>query len=366
MALRCGIIGLPNVGKSTLFNALTASSVPSENYPFCTIEPHVGVVSLPDPRLNRLKKIFSPETVTPATVEFIDIAGLVKGASKGEGLGNRFLGQIRQVEALVHVVRCFEDKNITHVDSDVNPVRDAETIETELLLADLETIEKRLTRAEKLAKSGDKTIKKEADILSKLNHHCNEGHRARTLNRDKDENKIIKTLHLLSAKPILYIANVSEREISSKARSTHVQGLFDFAQKEGNEAVRICGKIEQEISTLPQEEKQAFLKEYGLEEPGLNKVIHTSFDLLELQTYFTGGPKEVRAWTIKKGVTAVEAAGIIHTDFQRGFIKAEVYKYADLNRLGSEKAVKDRGLANLEGKQYVVGEGDCIYFRFNV
>ena len=366
MALRCGIIGLPNVGKSTLFNALTASSVPSENYPFCTIEPHVGVVSLPDPRLNRLKKIFSPETVTPATVEFTDIAGLVKGASKGEGLGNRFLGQIRQVEALVHVVRCFEDKNITHVDSDVNPVRDAGTIETELLLADLETIEKRLTRAEKLAKSGGKTIKKEADFLSKLNRHCNEGHRARTLNRDKDENKIIKTLHLLSAKPILYIANVSEREISSKTRSTHVQGLFDFAQKEGNEAVRICGKIEQEISTLPQEEKQAFLKEYGLEEPGLNKVIHTSFDLLELQTYFTGGPKEVRAWTIKKGVTAVEAAGIIHTDFQRGFIKAEVYKYADLNRLGSEKAVRDRGLANMEGKQYVVEEGDCIYFRFNV
>ena len=366
MALRCGIIGLPNVGKSTLFNALTASSVPSENYPFCTIEPHVGVVSLPDPRLNRLKKIFSPETVTPATVEFTDIAGLVKGASKGEGLGNRFLGQIRQVEALVHVVRCFEDKNITHVDSDINPVRDAETIETELLLADLETIEKRLTRAEKLAKSGDKIIKKEADFLSKLNHHCNEGHRARTLNRDKDENKIIKTLHLLSAKPILYIANVSERGISSKTRNTHVQGLFDFAQKEGNDAVRICGKIEQEISTLPQEEKQDFLKEYGLEEPGLNKVIHASFDLLGLQTYFTGGPKEVRAWTIKKGVTALEAAGIIHTDFQRGFIKAEVYKYADLNRLGSEKAVRDRGLVNIEGKQYVVEEGDCIYFRFNV
>ena len=357
---------MPNVGKSTLFNALTGSLVPAENYPFCTIEPHVGIIPLPDPRLYRLKEIFNPEKVTPAAVEFIDIAGLVKGASRGEGLGNRFLGQIRQVEALVHVVRCFEDKNVAHVDESIDPVRDAETIETELLLADLETIEKRLAKTEKLFKTGVKKIKKEFEFLTRLSLHCNSGHRARTILRDEDERLILKGLHLLTAKPILYISNVNEQEIMSETRNPLVQRLFDFAEKEGNNAIRICGQLEQETSSLPEEEKLGFLKEYGLKEPGLNKVAHASFALLGLQTFFTGGDKEVRAWTIKKGLTAPEAAGTIHTDFQRGFIKAEVYKYVDLDRLGSEKAVRDKGLANMEGKEYVVVEGDCIYFRFNV
>ncbi len=367
MALRCGIIGLPNVGKSTIFNALTASSVPAENYPFCTIEPHVGIVPLPDPRLEELRTIFNPEKVTPATVEFTDIAGLVRGASKGEGLGNQFLGQIRQVGAIVHVIRCFEDENITHVEGSVDPIRDAELIETELLLADLETLNRRFNRQSKQAKTGDKKSKQEVAITEALIHHLDAGKMARSFQlTTPEELAIVRSMFLMTRKPILYVANVDEIEIQSTQRNDLVQRLFNFSAAENNLAIRLCGKLEQEIALLDGEDKQLFLDEYHMPEPGLDKLIHAGFKLLGLETFFTGGPKEVRAWTIKMGATAPEAAGEIHTDFQRGFIKAEVIKYNDLIRLGSEQAVKEAGLAQLEGKEYKVKDGDCIYFKFNV
>jgi GTP-binding protein YchF len=366
MSLKCGIIGLPNVGKSTIFNALTASSVPAENYPFCTIDPHVGIVPLPDSRLPELEKIYKPEIVTPAIVEFTDIAGLVKGASTGEGLGNKFLGHIKQVGAIIHVIRCFDDSNVVHVEGNVEPVRDAELIETELLLADLATLERRLIKISKAAKGGDKTAVRKINVLEKLLDHLNHGHRARTFPAEDDDIHFIRSLFLMSRKPILYVANVDEQEIQSTERNKHAQALFDFAKKEGNLAIRLCGKLEQEIAKLEGDDKQMFLNEYNLPEPGLDKLIHASFKLLDLETFFTGGPKEVRAWTIKQSTTASEAAGEIHTDFQRGFIKAEIYKYSDLVALGSEIAVRDAGLVRQEGKDYLVRDGDCIFFKFNV
>jgi len=325
----------------------------------------MGIVALPDDRLGDLTKIFKPEKVTPATVEFIDIAGLVRGASKGEGLGNQFLSQIRQVAAIVHVVRCFEDDNVVHVEGSVDPVRDAELIETELLLADLDTLEKSVYRLSKLVKK-EKTAQLELDVVSRLKTHCDAGNMARTFTAEEDELPFIRALFLLTRKPILYVANVDENEITHDKRNTHVQDLFDFAKKENNLAIRLCGKIEQEIAVLDDDGKAMFLEEYNLLEPGLNKLIHAGFNLLGLETYFTGGPTEVRAWTIKQGASAPEAAGEIHTDFQKGFIKAEIIKYGDLVRLGSEKSVKDAGLAQLQGKEYIVQDGDCIYFHFNV
>ena len=365
MSLTAGIVGLPNVGKSTLFNAITKQSILAANYPFATIEPNQGMVTVPDRRVDFLEQLYKPKKTIPATFEFTDIAGLVAGASKGEGLGNKFLSHIREVDAICEVVRCFNDDNITHVTGNVDPIRDVEIIELELILADLEVVENRLSRMGKKARlSNDKEALAEANLLEKVKETLLANKTIRTLSLTEDEQKILKPFHLLTIKPIIYVANVSEEEITEE--NEYVKKLKDYALKEGSKVVVICAKIEAELSELEDEERIEFLKEMGIEESGLDKLIKSGYSLLGLETFLTAGPDEVRAWTFKKGMKAPQCAGIIHTDFERGFIKAEIMSFDDLEKYGTEVKVKEAGRLRLEGKEYVMQDGDICYFRFNV
>lgn len=365
MSLKCGIVGLPNVGKSTLFNCLSNAKAQSANYPFCTIEPNIGTISVPDKRLNTLEDLVKPERVVPATMEIVDIAGLVKGASKGEGLGNQFLANIRETDAIIHVLRCFDDGNVVHVDGSVDPVRDKEVIDTELQLKDLESIEKKIQSLARVIKSGDKDALKENDLALRVKSTLEEGKSVRSMNLDEKEYEIVKSFHLITSKPVLYLCNVDEASV--KTGNIHVDAVKEAVKNEQAEVLVIGAKIESDIMDLETyEERQMFLEELDLEEPGVNRLIRSSYGLLDLQTYFTAGVKEVRAWTIYKGSTAPQAAGVIHTDFEKGFIRAEVIAFDDYVHYGSEAAVKEAGKFKVEGKEYIVKDGDVMHFRFNV
>lgn len=362
--MKLGVVGLPNVGKSTLFNALTKAGAMSANYPFCTIEPNVGMVSVPDERLEVLGKMYSTQKITPATIEFVDIAGLVRGASKGEGLGNKFLSHIREVDAIVHVVRCFENSEIIHVDGSVDPERDVETINLELILADLESLEKQLPKITKLARSGDKLAKEQEAVYSKAYEALQKGLPARTLKLDENEQKILKSAFLITSKPTLYVANVSQEQLGTDDK--YVAKLKEIAKKDNSQVLEICAELEEELSQLNEEDLQLFKEEYKIKELGLPRLIKASYALLGLISYLTAGEKEVRAWTITKGTKAPQAAGVIHSDFERGFIKAEVVSYETLVALGGYNQAKEAGKVRMEGKDYVVCDGDVILFRFNV